>query len=224
MTKFQRLIAYAAMTAAVFNAALFVNAQQTGSPYVNAITGPGTIDRGGASSVDTSGVNNTYGASSNALGIAATVSDAACIVGSATKRIHVSRITVSGSAGTLVSVPVMVMKRSAVNTGGTAASSDALPAAYAYYSTNIAATALFSAYTANPTINDTTPGILGAAMLTLPTTATTLTPAPVVFSYGNNGGTGQPTLLSAAQALCVNLNGQAVSSGKLYINFEFTED
>lgn len=224
MTKYQRLIAYAAMTAAIFHASLFVSAQQTGSPYINAITGPGTIDRGGASSVDTAGVNNTYGASANALALAATVSDATCIVGSASKRIHVSRITVSGWAATLMSTPVLIMKRASLNTGGTAGSTDQTPVAYAYYSTNVAATALFSGYTANPTINDASPGILGAALLTLPTTATTVVPAPVVFAWGNNGGTGQPTLLAATQAICVNLANSVISTGRLYVNFEFTED
>src|SRR6185295_12566133 len=49
-----------------------------------------------------------------------TPTDVICISGSATKTIRLSNIKLSGS-GTAISIPVTVLRRASLNTGGTAA-------------------------------------------------------------------------------------------------------
>src|SRR5437773_2302222 len=63
----------------------------------------------------------TYRAVALALPPAASATDIACIAGSASKVIKVQEIRISGIAGTLVSAPFTLVRRSGVNTAGTAA-------------------------------------------------------------------------------------------------------
>lgn len=226
MNRFKRLIAYSAMTAALLHAVMFVGAQQTGAPYINQVTGPGTIDRGGASNVDTAGVNNTYSSAITGISPGAGATDIACLTGSATKRIHLSRAVLSGTAVTPVNLIVLLRKLAAVNSGGTNLNGNVnLGTPYAYWSTNAAATASITAYTASPTANDAAPGVLAAQTYgVVSQTNATMASRAVEFLFGNQGGVGQPTLLSAAQQLCVNIGGVTVNTGLLNVTFEWYED
>lgn len=98
----------------------------------------------------------TYSAGFIGLVPAASATDIVCIAGSASKTIRVRDIVLSGSAGTLVTVPVSLIRRAAVNTGGTAAGTTANPAnAITKRDTNNGtAVATLVSYTANPTITD----------------------------------------------------------------------
>lgn len=165
----------------------------------------------------------TYTADSIALVPAASATDIACITGSATRVIRLQAIRVSGTAGTLVSVPMTLRKNASADTGGTAATGTALPAAYALDSTNPTATATLVAYTANPTINDTTPGLIDGATLPLGLTGTTLSSQGVLFDWSGRTFSQAPILRGVAQQVCVNLNTTSVSSGVLNISFRWTE-
>lgn len=185
---------------------------------------------GGVNTVPVTGLNclsepsvTTYSATGVGIVPASSATDIACITGSATKTVRVQRIRISGTAGTLVSVPTSVLKHASANSGGTAATSTALPVPYALDSANAAATATTTAYTANPTINDSTPGIITTVILPLGLTGTTLASQGVVIDYGDLNYTQKPVLRGVAQQICINLNATTVSSGVVNVSFLWTE-
>jgi hypothetical protein len=165
----------------------------------------------------------SYGATSIALVPASSATDVACITGSTTKVTRIQYIRISSSSGTLVNAPVFITKHATANTGGTAATSTALPVPYALDSANPAAVATTTAYTANPTITDSTPGILDHDIIAAVTTGTASTNGAVVFDYTARNYVEAPTLRSAAQQICVNLNGLSISTGLMNITFRWTE-
>lgn len=166
-------------------------------------------------------VNNwmqSYSAGFIGLVPAASATDIICIAGSASKTIAVTNFTLSGTAGTLVSLPITLVRRVAVDSGGTAASTTANPAnTIAKHDVNNAtATAVPISYTANPTINDTSPTYIRSANVTLPVTSAGVTINPLRFDFGNLQNGEQPIILSGAAAqLCLNANAVSVSSGLL---------
>ena len=160
----------------------------------------------------------TYTAGFIGLVPPASATDTICIAGSATKTIAVTRIQLSGTAGTLVTLPVTLVRRATVATGGTAASTTANPA------NNIAkhdtasptASAVPISYTAVPSITDSSPTYLQTQSLTLPVTSAGVATVPLDWRYGNIAVGEQPLLLKGiAQQLCLNLNTISVSSGVL---------
>lgn len=187
------------------------------------------IGVGGVNSVPQTGVSclsestiNTYTATAIGLVPAASATDIACITGSATKVTRVLAVRVSGSAGTLVSTPVVIVKRASANTGGTPATGTALPMPYRVDATDAAPTATTISYTANPTIVDTSPGLIDAATASFAVT-TTAGGAPLQFNWLTHIYNEPPTLRAVSQQICVNLNGVSVSSGLLSVSFLWTE-
>jgi hypothetical protein len=167
----------------------------------------------------------TYAATGVGIAPASSATDLACLQGAANIVIRVQRIRVSGTAGTQIVVPVLLMKRASLDTGGTPATSTALPVAYAMDSANVAAKATLNAWTANPTIVDATPGIVGSADLILAKTdGTNGAAAPyTLFDFDAAEYMQKPALRTAAQAICVNLNATSPSSGLVNITFIWTE-
>src|SRR5882762_6677988 len=53
--------------------------------------------------------------------------DEICISGSATKVVRVNRIVLGGTASAIINVPITVLRRASLDTGGTAASTTANP-------------------------------------------------------------------------------------------------
>lgn len=160
----------------------------------------------------------TYTAGFIGLVPPASATDTICIAGSASKTVAVTRIQLSGTAGTLVTLPVTLVRRVTVATGGTAASTTANPAnnIAKHDVNNATATAVPISYTAVPTITDSSPTYLQTANLTLPTTAAGTSTVPIDWRYGNIATGEQPLILSGAAAqLCLNLNTVSVSSGVL---------
>ncbi len=184
---------------------------------------------GGVNSVPQPGMNcasepsiTTYGATSVALIPAASATDIACLTGSATRVIRLQRVMVSGS-GTAISVPVLLRKNASANTGGTLAVTTALPVPYALDSANVAATATTSAWTANPTVTDSAPGILDNGNLGLvATTVGAAVQLGLVFNYMDRSYSQAPILRGVAQQLCVNLNATSPTA-LLNISFRWTE-
>lgn len=186
-----------------------------------AVGGINTVPRNGVSCPSDS-IAPTYGATGVGIVPAASATDVACITGSATTVVRVQQIRVSGSAGTLVSLPVVITKHASANTGGTAALTTALPTPYKFDSQNPTNGASTTAYTANPTIADAAPGIIDAGVVTLNVT-TVAGGAPTTFSWTTRAYNEAPVLRGIAQQLCVNLNGISVTSGLLAISFMWTE-
>src|SRR5580692_2774948 len=106
--------------------------------------------------------NKTYHAISVGLVPASAATDIFCINQSATKAVHVDSVTVTGTAGTAITTPIVLKLNHSQDTGGTAATGLALPVAAPGSSSDPAATATLTAYTANPTIPDSTPNYIGA--------------------------------------------------------------
>lgn len=189
----------------------------------------GCAGASGVNSVPRSGVScpsdsiaPTYMATSIGLVPAASATDVACITGNATNVVRLQQIRISGTAGTLVSLPVVITKHASANTGGTAATTTALPVPYRLDSLNPAPLATTTAYTVSPTIADAAPGILDTGIVTLNVT-TVAGGAPLAFSWTTRAYNEAPVLRGIAQQVCVNLNGVSVSSGLLAISFLWTE-
>lgn len=167
----------------------------------------------------------TYFATSIGLVPGAAPTDIACLTGSATRVVRLKQVRVSGTAGTAINIVAVLTKHASANTGGTAATTTALPVPYAADSTFTAPTATTTAYTANPTITDAAPGLVSAQTVFLAATATATNGTSALF-YWDDGGPAlsPPVLRGIAQQLCVNLNGVTTpSSGLMTVTFQWTE-
>lgn len=169
----------------------------------------------------------TYSAASVALVPAASATDIFCISGSSTLAVSIKRLSISGTAGTLVSAPFTLLRRASLDTGGTAATGAALPVATPHMSTDSAATATLTAYTANPTIVDASPLYLRSSYLTVPVTTAGTSIAPILWQAGEMVGEFTKAFDipkgTTTQQYCVNLNGVSISSGLLHIDITWLE-
>lgn len=165
---------------------------------------------------------DSYSAAGFGIVPAASATDVACITGSSTRVVRVRWVRVSGTAGTLVTLPVLLNKHSVANTGGTAAVTTALPVPVPLDSVDAAATAATTAYTANPTI-DATAVQLDARVISFNTTSALVNDTQAFFDFRGIPYMEPPTLRGVAQQLCVNLGGISVTSGLLAISFGWTE-
>lgn len=165
----------------------------------------------------------TFGSGTTGLVAAAAATDIAKLCGSATKVIRVSKISVSGRATAAASVDVALVLRSTAGSGGTATT----PFIQPYDSQYPTATAVFSAYTANPTIG-TPVGGTGASLaqdqLFLGNLTTGAPGARLVYTFGFDRPSSQVVLRGVANCLAVNLNGQTASGNLMDVSFEWTEN
>ena len=146
----------------------------------------------------------TYGASLTGLlpGTAATFAIAE-LDGSATKKIILDKITVSGSELTAIAVnDLRLTKLTSISTGGTATTAVAVP-----FASNLpAATAVFRGFTVAPTGGGVVVGAIAVQKLSLLLIATNLGTA-VEFNFQLLPTGSRPTLLSAAEAFGIDFNG-----------------
>jgi len=169
----------------------------------------------------------TYTATSVGLVPAASATDIFCINASSTKTITVRRVVIGGTAGTAITTPFLLYRRVSQDTGGTAATSLALPVAVPHSSSDSAATATLTAYTANPTVVDSSPSLMGALLVDLPVTTAAGGRVDVERIFGTGidmFSKGLDLLKGSHQQLCVNLNGVSVSSGVLAITMVWQEN
>jgi len=175
---------------------------------------------------------NTYSAGFIGLVPAASATDLTCISASASKTVRVVEFRISGSAGTAVGLPITALRRTSLDTGGTAATTTANPAnTIISHDTTVApnssATATLIAYTANPTINDTSPTYLDSQQVNFPTTAAGSGSVAGLFNPGlyieDNVQTWS-LQKGTNQQICVNLNGISISSGVLTGKWTWTEE
>lgn len=172
----------------------------------------------------------TYSAVWIGLAPAASTTDLICIQGSSSKTIAVQSIKLSGSAGTTLSLPVTVLRRVSLNTGGTAATTTGNPAntISRRVTTNGAPTATLISWTANPTIVDSTPTYIDSQQLAISLTTMATTGNIVVFDWAKDIENLQqaPTMRNGqtTQAICVNLNATSLASGLLTGSITWTEE
>lgn len=196
---------------------------------IHAQIGPGGVNTVPQVGVITNFANQqqTFSAGFIGLAPAASATDVICLAGSATKNIALTRIELSGSAGTLVSLPITLVRRVSADTGGTAASTTANPANNISKNdtNNATATGVPIAYTVNPTIGDTSPTYLRSQELTLPTTAAGTVVNALIWDFGINLAQGSQSIIlrGAAAQVCLNFNAVSVSSGLLNGSIQWTE-
>lgn len=133
------------------------------------------------------------------------------------KTLKVVKLTISGMAGTAITVPVSLVKRTTVNSGGTSSTPDVEK----HETSDSAGTGIVKAYTANPTLGTGTTNVVKAFYLHLPLTTTAA--APITQIYFGDGASEKGMTLAANESLCVYLNATTVSSGLLAIDVCWTE-
>lgn len=173
--------------------------------------------------------SNTYTASSAQLVPAASATDIFCVNGSTSRNIHIKKFLISGTAGTAITTPILVNYNHSLDTGGTAATSLAAPVAVPNNPNNPTSTvAATTAYTGNPTVNDTAPNLLAAFAVSFAVT-TTANPQPIAVYAGTtidelDQAWDIPKASAVVNQICLNLDGKSISSGVLNVTAEWTED
>lgn len=199
-----------AAAAAVLTAALAAQAQV---PGVNS-----TLNSVFTLAYDNSTMKPTYSATEAVFAPATLATDVCNLTGSATKNVRVRRILFNGLATAVISDPVAIIKRSTANSGGT----PLVPTPASYDSASAAATAVFTAYTANPTLG-TQAGILADPYVTFGNLTTSGPPSgSTLFEFGRLGS---PIVLrGVAESVSVNLNVATFTTAQLSCTFEWTEE
>lgn len=173
----------------------------------------------------------TFNAVAVALAPPASATDVACLSGSATRVVRVQEARVSGTSSPSITLPIVFTKRTALDTSGTAYSGALLTATGNMSTTvmdsgntlQLAPTAIASAYTGNPTINDTSWGAFDTVALSLtPTASGASIPVALQLSQGRLTYSA-PTLRGPGQQFCVNLTSTSITTGLLEIMFRWTE-
>ena len=167
----------------------------------------------------------TYSATSVGLVPAASATDIFCISGGTSRNISIKQIKIAGTAGTAITTPFLIYRRSALATAGTPATGVALPVAAPLNPADPASSATLVAYTANPTVAGS-PILLDAGLVDLPVTTAAGGAVTERLSYGEGLSWFAHNLnipKNTTQQVCVNLNGVSVSSGVLAITMFWTE-
>jgi hypothetical protein len=160
----------------------------------------------------------TYKYSSLGNTPAAAPTDLFTIAGAAGKVIRVTKIVIGGAAGTAGDLNPLIIRRSAVDTGGTSTN----PAAVSRDTTNAAASATLTLYTVSPTGLGTAVGTMDTCRLLL--NLVTAAPDVCAFTYGVNDDQ-LVTLRSATDVLAINFAGATVpATGSVDIDVEWTEE
>lgn len=166
----------------------------------------------------TDGFKATYAAGTSGLTLAAAATDVLTITGSATKTVKITKVYLSFTATTAISVPVSLIRRATANTGGTTA----IQAATTHDTNNAATTAVVVVYTVNAATLGTTVGtVLEAGKVPAPLTGGAV--QVTVFEFGTTSNQAV-ALRGTAQSVAINLNGTTVAGGSLAVTIQWTEE
>lgn len=178
---------------------------------------------------------NTY--SSAFFGLVPVVTsgtDEVCISGSATKIVRVQRITIWGTTATAPqAVPLNLVRRASLDTGGTAAATTANPGIATQIASrdtvqngNTTSTAVLVSYTAAPTIVDTAPVYIDSQLLSMPIVTSVMPPTPADFYFGRDteNNIQVATLRGAAQQICVNIGAALTNASAWNGSIVWTEE
>ena len=169
------------------------------------------------------GAKSTYSTAIQGLAASTAATDIFTITGSATKTVRIIKVGFSGiqTSGTIQDV--LLIKRSAANTGGISSTPTIVP----YDSNSAVATAVVRAYTVNPAMLGTAIGTVKAAKVLVnqssggPSGPTS--PPDVIWVFGQ-GPTQALVLRGVAQQLVINYNGQTSAGSSLDMFIEWTEE
>lgn len=157
---------------------------------------------------------------------AAAATDFYCVDASASKTVTIRRVRLSGTATSAANVPLTLIRRNTLDSGGTTGT---------LYTTsnnpaNPTATATTVYYTANPTINDSTSHqTIRATELTLGSATLTAGELPAVLDW--ELGTpvdaydqGAVLTKGSTQQFCLNWGGATTAGNAVYGYVEWTEE
>lgn len=180
---------------------------------------PQAIDIQNSLPVLSEGTKATYSVLVPDFGLAAGATDFLTIVGSATKTIRITCVSIEGDATAAAMADVYLYKRTAANTGGTATQ----PAIVKHDSSDQNPTAVVNLYSVNPTA-------LGAGVLVrggrlgLPAHAAAAYAFDRVWDFAGRNSKSL-VLRGVGQSLAFNFGGAAVPAGtSLYVKIEWTEE
>lgn len=160
-----------------------------------------------------------YSAASVNQSLASAATDVWCLRGAANKVIKLQGVRISGTASSNAVVPALLVKRSTANSGGTSSAVTAV----AHDPVDAAAAGSVVAYSANPTAGALVGAIRGEQVLFAGSSAPNLVIEPVVYQFSVYDGK-VPTLRSASDSICVNLNAQTVAGGAISVDAQWTEE
>ncbi len=151
---------------------------------------------------------------------AATATDVACLVGSASAVLRLNRIQVTADATGSSVLDVYVIKRSTANTGGTATQ----PAFLSLDSTNAVAKGVVNLYSANPSALGTGITIAGDHYEIPSSTGPGYSASAWVEDFGTRNN--QPIVIRGAnESVCFNLNGATLPAGlNVFMRIEWVEE
>jgi hypothetical protein len=140
---------------------------------------------------------------------AASATDVVTLTGSASKMVTVDEVKCTGTSTAAASLPIELILRSTADTGGTSTS----PTIASHDSNNAAATGVFKAYTANPTVG-TSAGVVDIALLmTLAPASTGVNGFDNVYEYLPTDHRQPIVLRGTANQMAVNFSGTSIASG-----------
>lgn len=162
------------------------------------------------------GSKATYSASATGLTVAATATDIFTLTGSASKTIRITKFEIAGTQTTTGVIPVLLVKRSTADTGGTSSTLTGVP----HDSLSPTATATARSYTANPTVG-TAVGTFRSGKLHASTTL--IQPGLLSYDFGDRPAQAM-VLRGINDVIAVNLNSTTVAGSSFSIYMEWTEE
>lgn len=166
------------------------------------------------------GARATYSAGGNTA-VATAATDFVTISASASKKVRILRVEVSGRATAALLNLLTLQKRSTLDTGGTSTTVAGLP----HEATDPAATATVTVYTVNPAALGTFVGVARTRrFLTAITTATTGAQDVVEWLFGNRPGKGLVLAAAATTQYCLNLAAVNGAGTVIDWSIEWTEE
>jgi hypothetical protein len=177
-------------------------------------------DTYGNMSVSIEGRKPTYSCSVVDFTPAATATDFVTLVGAAGKTITITNCSVNGDATAAATVDIYFLKRTVLNSGGTATQ----PSIAKHETADIAPSGVVNQYSVNPVSLGTGVLVRGLHMSLPPSTTPGLPLSGVDLYFGNRPAKGVK-LTGANETFAINWNGNAVPAGSsLYVNIEWTEE
>ncbi len=168
--------------------------------------------------VSSDGTKATYRVSGVGLTPAAACTDFITITGSGSKTVRLKSIRLSGIATTAGAIPVQLIRRSAVNTGGASSAATAVK----HDINDGAASAAVAVYSANPTGLGTAVGAMATDRLFL--NLSTAAPLPVVRDFAIRQDKAA-ILRGTTDIIAINFGGNTIpSGGAVDYEIEWEED
>lgn len=170
--------------------------------------------------IPTDGIIPTYSTGTISLVPAATPTDICTLTGSDSKTVRVTMVRFSATKTVEGGINVLLVKRSAANSGGTSTSSNGV----SHDPNNGAGTATFRSYTANPTLGTLIGPMRAIRYGIAPTAVDAGFGLDIVTLYSADRPAKAITLRGSSHVLAVNLNGVTATGGQVNCEFEWTEE